>query len=167
MRMVIRFVLIIFFLIPFNLKGQWVDWDWEKKDIAYNGNYELYNQAKVDLGTVSLINRYQNTTVAKETHSCPMFPSCSTYAKYSILKYGLLQGLVMIVDRLYIRESALLKTSTKEWYIKVNDIENFNIGKQGSYYDIPEANNIFDNDKIYYDPSNYSKLWKDFHIREK
>ena len=55
---------------------------------------------------IGAIRLYQRNLSALKGYHCPSWPSCSAFAVRSIRARGGLQGLLMTLDRLFIREHA-------------------------------------------------------------
>jgi hypothetical protein len=141
-RIHIGFMLWIFICIPLPLTAQSsFDWGWNTSSGQQRSTIGLYfENAIADELTKSrsgrLIGAYREHVSPIQGHRCPCFPSCSVFTLYSIQKYGFFVGLVMGVERLYLREN--LDIINQLHYMPV-------LGSDGSsrVYDPPEANFIF------------------------
>jgi putative component of membrane protein insertase Oxa1/YidC/SpoIIIJ protein YidD len=49
----------------------------------------------------SLLFVYQRGAAPGKGQACPMYPSCSEYARLAVLRRGVLKGIVMAADRLH------------------------------------------------------------------
>lgn len=153
-------LIIVFLILVGSLNAiDGFDWGWKKEEILYNGWFEQENKQTRDDNQLysRLIWIYKNSTTASRTKTCPCFPSCSTFTLYSMRKYGFIQGLIMGIDRIFIRESIQMIQQEVSYYKLVPFEKTFHFLKQGCIYDIPEANNIFNTPEWrYYDPYYYS-----------
>ena len=135
-------VLCVFLCIPSQLAAQSsFDWGWSTAPGQQrSGIEEYFENAIADDLTKSrsgrLIGAYRKHVSPIQGHRCPCLPTCSVFTLYSIQKYGFFVGLVMGVERLYLREN--LDIINQLHYMPV-------LGSDGSsrVYDPPEANFIF------------------------
>jgi len=133
----------IIFCIPLPLAAQSsFDWGWSTSSGQQRTGIEDYfEDAIADELTQSrsgrFIGAYREHVSPIQGHRCPCLPTCSVFTLYSIQKYGFFVGLVMGVERLYLREN--LDIINQLHYMPV-------LGSDGSsrVYDPPEANFIFE-----------------------
>jgi hypothetical protein len=116
------------------------EWSWNQNDREIPIEKYFYETIKTNKNEDSFYSKliwiYKNTSSQKKLYRCPSYPSCSTFALYSIQKYGLIKGLLMGMDRLYFRENTNNLSSPHYHSLIINEEEKI--------YDIPEANYIFD-----------------------
>lgn len=128
--------------IPLPLAAQSsFDWGWSTSSGQHTSGIGLYfENAIADDLTKSrsgrLIGAYRDHVSPIQGHRCPCLPSCSIFTLYSIQEYGFFVGLIMGVERLYLREN--LDIMNRLHYMPV-------LGSDGllRVYDPPEANFIF------------------------
>lgn len=138
--MKIKFLfLILFFLItaPGFAQKNW-DWGWQATENPID--FDPFQKAVKGIQAKNtfygkLIWWYKEKISPRQQRRCPYYPTCSTYTLYSMQKYGFFWGLLMGMDRLYIRENTAVFHRTHYHSIHKN-------GKEYAY-DPPEANYIF------------------------
>ena len=141
-RILFGFTLCVLLCIPLPLAAQSsFDWGWSTSS-GYQrlGIEDYFESAIADKLTKSrserLIGAYRAHVSPIQGHRCPCLPSCSVFTLYSIEKYGFFVGLVMGVERLYLREN--LDIMNRLHYMPVLDSDG-----SSRVYDPPEANFIF------------------------
>jgi hypothetical protein len=141
-RILFGFMLCVLLCTPLPLAAQSsFDWGWSASSRQQRSGIEDYfvNAIADDLAksrSGRLIGAYREHVSPIQGHQCPCLPTCSVFTLYSIEKYGFFVGLVMGVERLYLREN--LDIINQLHYMPV-------LGSDGSsrVYDPPEANFIF------------------------
>jgi len=146
------FLLIIVFVT--GLCGAGWDWGFGEKRRGFKWNRDNAMAKEGRVGYSGMIWYYKKNVSPKMGPQCPMLPTCSTYTLYSMNRYGFFIGLIMGVERMYIRENRG-SLSNEQMYEKVY-INNF-----GRFYDPPEANYVFGKkDWRYYSYFFYSFLFE-------
>jgi hypothetical protein len=147
-------ILIIFLTALFpafarSAQAEWGPWNWDaEKAIICTGNCPVPEVEAREVPTPveghplkvitnGVVRFYQVHLNKHRTTKCPMYPVCSRFAILSLRKYGPVMGTLMTLDRLYYREN----NSMSDFY------QSFKIDGFYKYYDPPENNYIFTDEK--------------------
>lgn len=84
---------------------------WDHDDGETPSLLEAPRDGEIRSGPDALIALYQNHLRGPTTDEggCPFHPSCSQYARQSFSRYGAVGGLVLTMDRLFVREHVFLE----------------------------------------------------------
>jgi len=136
-------ILILLFVMRVLVSSEF-DFGWEEPVLFNNGYYEqrISETGENSSGVQGMIAHYRSHESPWRGTHCPCFPTCSAYMQYSLSEYGFLKGMLMGVDRLYLRENRTLLEGAN-FYFKIERRNYIDQEQRSGMYDPPEANNIF------------------------
>ena len=115
---------LILLLLPFSIIFSW-EFNWKVPG----------NEKEEKTFIKRSFDYYQKNISTLQGSRCPMRPSCSFYTKEAINSYGLFIGVIMGIERIFIRERGAVTERKDYFYLKEN-------GKK-YIYDPVKVNYIF------------------------
>ncbi len=98
------FVVLLLVSQPVLAQTEW-DWGWSEPPLSWEED-ALLQTIEVPKRSFAeyAIGYYQKEVVPVMDRPCPSWPACSMYTRYSMARFGFVPGLLMGVERMFIRE---------------------------------------------------------------